>query len=208
MADRGNHRNLGGKNRPGSHFLVERPQILHRAAASAAQNDICFADGIRQSDRACNALRRALSLHLRWIEHNLGQWPAPAENADHVAHRRAGRRGHERDTVRTGRDGLLVPLGEQAFRLQFSLELLKRKVERTCTVRNDFRHIKLHRACARERADARLDDDLHAVLQTEFQPHRIRTEHDRIDGRVFVLERHVVVPGRMRLVVRDFALHH
>ena len=61
----------------------------------------------------------------------------------------------------------------RSFRLQFRLELLKRKVERTCTVRNDLGDVKLHRACARERADARLDDDLHAVLQTEFQPHRI-----------------------------------
>ena len=127
----------------------------------------CVAEKLRQTHQAARHVRLngqavEVELHIQrvFVRH-------------HVAHRRAGRRGHERNAVRTGRDGLLVPLGEQAFRLQFSLELLKRKVERTRTVRNDLGDVKLHRACARERADARLDDDLHAVLQTEFQPHRI-----------------------------------
>ena len=73
-----------------------------------------------------------------------------------------------------GQDGMgFYRSSEQAFRLQFSLQLLKRQVERTCTVRNDLGDVKLHRACARERADARPHNDLHAVLQTELEPRRV-----------------------------------
>ena len=94
------------------------------------------------------------------------------------------------------------PLLEELF-----LELLEGDVQVAHALRAELRAVELIRAIAREYADAAKGDDLHAVFRAEAELCRHAAEHHAPERAPLVLEREVMVPGGIELVVRDLAAH-
>ena len=94
------------------------------------------------------------------------------------------------------------PLLEELF-----LELLESDVQVTHALDAELRTVELVRAVAREHADAAKGDDLHAVFRAEAELSRHAAEHHAFERAPLVLEREVMVPGGIELVVRDLAAH-
>ena len=66
-------------------------------------------------------------------------------------------------------------------------------------------HIDLILPALGEQAHPAVQDDLHAAFRAETHLHGIRTEHDTGDHRPLVLQREVLVAGRMCFVIGKLA---
>ena len=102
VPDRGDQRDRAARDRAHDRFLVERPQILDRAAA--ARDDDRSGRGIgppgasriEAADRGGNLGRGAVALHLDRPDQHPGR-AAILQPVDDVADHRPGRRGHHPD---------------------------------------------------------------------------------------------------------------
>jgi len=96
VADRGNHRHRAGQDGPGQRFIVERPQILERAAAARDDDQIgprhrarfghCVETMNRRGDLGC----RRIALHTDW-PHQDATRKSVFEPVENVADDRARR---------------------------------------------------------------------------------------------------------------------
>ena len=139
VADRGDHRNAAGVDRARDRLLVERPQILQRAAAARDDDDVDVGDRLQLAD----ARRRCPARRLR---------PAPACGASRIGigKRRCATRTMSRMTapcgdvttpMRRGRNGSgrLRACIEQTLGAEPLLELLEGERQRARARRLDRR---------------------------------------------------------------------
>ena len=97
MPYRGNHGDCAVVNRTGHPFVVEAPEVLRRAAASARNQKIRQSMGTGIPDSGGNLSRRLFPLYADREEKDLRQRIPRPQDAQHISHRCAGRRGDQRD---------------------------------------------------------------------------------------------------------------
>ena len=135
MSDRGDERDEARRRRAHHDLLVERPQILERAAAARDDEQIrprhrpALGQRVEAVDRGGNLERRALALHLHRPDQHAAR-EAVGEPVQDVANDRAGRRGDDADHRRQMRQQLLARFVEQAFGGEPLLALLEQRHER------------------------------------------------------------------------------
>ena len=93
----GDHGNFRFINGMGDQFVVERPQILNGAAASANDQQIGELVTVGIPDGRGDFPRRFRALHPNGQEPHLCQRIPLSENAEHIMHRRAGGTGDDSD---------------------------------------------------------------------------------------------------------------
>src|SRR5690606_9062386 len=125
-------------------LLVERPEILDRAAAAADDDDIAEAGTIQTRERACHIGRRTLSLDARRRQHHAGPGRTLLHDMQDVM--QCGARSRRDDTDARGmrRQRSLALRSEQAFSLQATAKLLEREPpESIAAARFEFAHAEL-----------------------------------------------------------------
>ena len=135
VADRGNQRDHAVRRGAHHDLLVERPQILQRAAAARHDDEIGPRDAaaLRQRveavDRGRDLLGRAVALHLDRPDDDAAR-EAVGEAVQDVADHGAGRRGDDADHLGQERQQLLARRIEQAFGGELLLALLEQRHQR------------------------------------------------------------------------------
>ena len=167
VPDGGNDRDLGIINGPGHALVVERPEILHRAAAAAGNDEVRDLIAVGIADRARDLRRGLRALHAYRQELDLGQRIPLAENAEHIHDRRACGRCDDGDRMWVSGQRLFVRRVKQALPGELFLQLLERDIQIARAVCRQRTAIELVRAVAREDADAAEGDDLHAVFRAK-----------------------------------------
>ena len=90
---------------------------------------------------------------------------------------------------------------EKPLFVELALELLKRDLQIACALRQQRAAIELVRAVARVNAHAPERRNAHAALRAEAQLHRAAFEHDAADTALRVLERKIMMPGRVYFII-------
>ena len=181
-------------------LLVERPEVLQRAAAARDDQQIGPRDpaALRQrveaADRGRDLLGRAFALHLdRPHQHAAGK--TVLQPMQDVADHGAGRRGHDADHLRQPRQELLARLVEQAFGCELLLALLHQRHQRADAgglQRLDHDLVFRGARIGRELAGG---DDLEPLLGLEAHaPVHALPDH-RLDLGALVLEREIAMAG-------------
>ncbi len=94
---------------------------------------------------------------------------------------------------------------EKPLLVELTLELLKRDLQIARALRHERAAIELIRAVARVHAHAPECRHAHAALRTKAQLHRAAFEHDTADAALRILEREIVMPRRIYLVIGQLA---
>ena len=207
MPDGGNDRDLGIINGPGHALVVERPEILHRAAAAAGNDEVRDLIAVGIADRARDLRRGLRALHAYRQELDLGQRIPLAENAEHIHDRSTGGGGDDGDGMRIFGDRLLVRRIKKALLGQLFLQLLERNVKIARAVGCERIAVELVRAVAREDRHTAGGNHLHPVFRPEAQALRARAEHDAAQRALRVLERKIMMAGRIDFIVAELAAH-
>ena len=130
VADRRDHRHRRGGDGPGDGFFVERPEIFDRPAAAAGDDHVHALDAGDLPQRPGDVAGRALALHPRRRDDDVGVRIAAPQHPDDVAQRRAVERGDHADAARQCRQRPLARLIEQALGGQPGAQLLVGELQR------------------------------------------------------------------------------
>ncbi|MHC2750878.1 hypothetical protein ACVIWV_006332 [Bradyrhizobium diazoefficiens] len=196
---------------PHHDLLVERPEILQRAAAARddqhirARNLAALRQRVEAADRGRNLLGRAFALHLdRPHQHMAGE--AVLQPVQDVADDGAGRRGHDADHLRQPGQQLLARLVEQALGGELLLALLHQRHQRADTGRLQRLDHDLVFRGARIGRELAGGDDLEPLLGLEAHPAVHALPDHRLDLGALVLQREIAVAGGMGAAkARDLA---
>ena len=169
MADRRNERDHALGRGAHHDLLVERPQVLQRAAAAGDDQEIGPADAaacgqrIEAADGGGDLLGRAVALHLDRPDDDVAR-EAVGEPMQDVADHRAGRRGDDADHLRQERQELLSRLVEQALGGELALALLEQRHQRAEAGRLQGLDDDLVARAVGIGGELAGDDDLHALF--------------------------------------------
>ena len=206
VPDAGDDRHRRGGDGAGDGLLVERPQILERAAAARDDHDVDAGMPRHVADGAGDLVAGALALDAARADQQPQAGVAVGDDAHDVAHRRALERGHDADGPRQQRQRTLARRGEQAFGLEPALQLLEGELERAEPARLEVLTDDLHLAARLVDLELAARDDVLAVGGLEAEQPQVAAEHHRLDLRGVVLEREVEMTRGGRPGVRDLAL--
>jgi hypothetical protein len=117
MADRADDGGLCGADAARKRFIVERSEILDRAATAGQQQDVAIGTLQRNRQGLAEFRRRFGALDLRRVDGHREVWGAPAQHLQHVAHGCAGRRGDDTQATRERGQWAFACGIEQTFRL-------------------------------------------------------------------------------------------
>ena len=154
---------------PGHDFFVEGPEILHRPAAAAQDDDIDVVPCVEVADSGSDLLRGAGTLDLRRVYQDVQRRIAALQDPQHVADRGSGRGRNNTDLSREQGEGTLADGLEQPFAAQFLLELLKSQLEGAEPHRHHVIRQDLIIAARLIKTDAPPDQHLEAVFGLELQ---------------------------------------
>ena len=158
-----------GRDRAGHELLVERPEILDRAAAAPDDDDVDARDLARSRAAPAHDLGgRAVPLDARRPDHQVRVRMAAAQHLDDVAQRRAVERRHDADLARQRGQRPLARRVEEPFGLQLLLQLLERQLQRAEPVRLQVLADDLVLALRLVDAEPAARDDVQAVLGLEL----------------------------------------
>ena len=130
VADGGDDGHAAGEDRARDELVVERPELLDRAAAAAGDDHVDVAARVELLDGADDAGDGVGALHGRRRKHDLGEGPAALEHVADVVEDGAGLRRDDADAAREARQRALARLVEQALFLEAHLEALELRLER------------------------------------------------------------------------------
>ena len=210
MPDRRDQRDHARRRGAHHDLLVERPEILERAAAARddqqvrARHRARLRQGIEPRDRGGDLLGRELALH----HHRPQQHPARealGQAMQDVPDHGAGRRGDDADHLGQERQGPLAPGIEQALGGELFPPLLEQGHQRTDAGGRQAVDEQLILGPARIGGDAAGRDHLEAVLRLERQAQRGTAPTDRVQAGRIVLEREVAMPRGVLLEAGDLA---
>ena len=195
-----------GDDRPHDPLVVERPQVLQRAAAAGEDRHRGRVVGrpaprssrdpaLEPPERPDDARRRLLALDLARDEHDPGSGQRRARTWHDVAPDGAGRAGDDGDRPRPRRQRALAGRVEQALRGEPRLERLEPQRQVAEPRRLDRLDVELERALRLEQVDPAVGDDPEPGLRLERRADAVVAEPDALELRSLVLEREVGVPG-------------
>ena len=207
MPDGGNDRDIRIVDRPRDTLVIERPQILDRTAAAAGDDEVADPIAVGIPDRSGDLRRCLRPLHAHGQQHDLAGRPALTEHADDIAHGRTRRRRDDSDPLRKQRQWLFVRAVKQALLLQLLLELLVGGIQVAHTARNEPRTIELICPVARIDRDAADGRNAHSARRAKAQRLRAAAKHHAPQAALGILEREIMMPGRVDLVVGQFPRH-
>jgi hypothetical protein len=124
-------RDPAGADRTRHYLLVERPQVLDRAAASHQEQHIALGAPARAREHGGDAIGRALALHRCRVNNDFDCRIAPRERGQDVAQSSRCERSHDADAPGVDRQRALQRRVEQAFRAELFLEAQEALVQRT-----------------------------------------------------------------------------
>ena len=203
VADGRDDGNLRGVDGTHDGLLVEGPEVLHRAAATADDQHIDGVLLVEEGDGRGDLRGCLLALDEHGAQDELHRGPAALRDVVDVTQHGARDRGDDADALREARQGLLVRIVEEPLRCESRLELLEGEREVARALRHHVVSVELVDAVALVDRDAAADDDLHAVLRPEAQALRAAPEHHALDGRRGVLQREVAVARGVAAEVRQ-----
>ncbi len=212
VADRRDQGNGTRRRRPDHALLVERPQVLERAAAARHDQDVrarhrpARRQPIEAFDRRRDLLGRELALdHDRPDQHPARE--ALGQAVQDVPDHRTRRRSHDPDHFREKRQGALALEREQAFGRELPLPLLEQRHQRPDACRRQAVDDQLIFRAAREGRDPPARDHLEPVLGLEGQALGAAPPADGVQTGARVLEGEIEMPRGRPLEPRDLAAH-
>ncbi|MCW0466403.1 hypothetical protein NB705_003476 [Xanthomonas sacchari] len=188
-------------------FVVERPQVLERTAAAGQQDRVVAAAGVCLAQQRGDLRRGAVALDQARQDVHLQQRHAPAEHAQHVAHRGAAGRGDDRQAPHEAGQGALALAGEQAFGGEPGLELLERPAQRAFAGFLQMIQHQLVVAARFVQGQAPARQHPQAFARHEPQPLALGLEHRAAHLRARILQGEIEVAGRGAGDVAQFAFH-
>ncbi len=188
-------------------LVVERPQILERAAAAGEDQHLALGARASRLQRRDQRRRGGRTLHHRRIDEDPYGRETAREDVQDVAQRGSRWRGDHADTPRKARQAAFALERKQTLgrELRFqALELAPQRADaRLLQVLDD----ELVLAPRLVDADAAADQHLRAGAGREADQRVLHPEHGAAQLRVPVLEREVPVPGRWLGEVRQLPFH-
>ncbi len=215
MADAGHHGDARGVDRFRDALLVERPQVLQAAAAAPDDDDVneprvglllADAEAVQQAEGGGDLLGGALALDADGTDPHFRRRPAPAQDLEHVAHRRPGAAGDQADAAREARQRALAARVEPAADRELLLELAEGQLQRADALGLHFLDEQLVLAAGGVDAEPAAGDDFQAVAQVELHAQGEAAVEGDLERRFLVLEGEVNVAGRRAGQVGDLAL--
>ena len=206
VADRRDHRKVGGRHRARQRLVVEAPQILQAAAASRHDDEVrtrqrpVSGQGVEPLDGVRDLRARRLALDAHRPDDDM-QRKAVADAVQDIADHRACRRGHHADDARHERQKLLARRLEQAFGGQPLLALLQQRHQGADAGRLQIVDDDLVVRLAGIGGELAGGDHLHALFRPEFQPRERAPPHDGVEPRAVVLQREIGMAGGMRAAI-------
>ena len=208
VAHRGDHWNLRVGGGAGDRLLVERHQVLQRAAAAPDDQQLGPAVPIGRLDRAANLARCFLALHANRVQAHAGDRPATPEHVQQIAYGRAGGRGDEGDACGAGWQRPLARGVEEALGFQFFLQFLEAALQQALARFLQAVDDELVLAAGLVQADPAACLHQHAVGRAKLGAQRGRAEHRAADLGAIVLQRKIQVPGGRSGEVGNLPLDH
>ena len=197
--------NLRIIDRPGHPLVIECPQILNGPAAPSGDDNVRHPVPVGVAQGSHDLRRGLYPLDPDGQQLHPGQRVPAAQDTDHVVDRRACGGGDDGDGLRVLRQGLLMGLVEEPLLPQLFLQLLEGHVKVPHPVGAQGIAVELIGPVPREDADPAHGQDLHAVLRPEPEAQGLSLEHDAPQGPLCVLQRKIVVPGGIQLIVGNFS---
>ena len=208
----GNHRQLRLEDRARHRLLVERPQILQAPAAARHENQVKpflgrqrRAPFVEQADGSRDLPRRAVALHAGRREDDLQARRASLDDMQHIADRRARRRGDEAQSSWIAGQRTLARAVEETLALQLALEFLEGDLQRTNALRLDGAHQQLILAAHFVNRQLAVEQQLLPVLEKFAVRRRLAAKEHAAQLRRRILEREINVARRLRAQVRHLA---
>ena len=209
VTDGAHHRNAARGDVPHELLVVEREEVVSRAASAPHHDDVDVIHLLQHPQRAPDRLGRARPLHQRRREEDARAAAAEGDLA-HVVDDRAARARDHADDARVVRERPLLLGREEPLGPELLLQLLERLEERAFA--GGLHAIADELQLAARRPVRRLSTDTHAraVLDERAASRRdLRAiEHD-VDRRLFVLVLHaeVDVPARRGAGAAHLSFH-
>jgi hypothetical protein len=198
MADRGDERDQALGCGADHDLLIERPQVLQRAAATGDDQEVRLADAaafrerVEAADRGGDLLGRAVALHLDRPDDDVAG-EAVGEAVQDVADHGAGGRGDDADHLGQERQELLSRLVEQAFGGELALAFLQQCHQRADAGGLERLDHDLVFRRAGEGGQPAGGDDLEPFLRLETHPCMSGLPDHRLDLGALVLEREIAM---------------
>ncbi|MDR8853482.1 hypothetical protein FEP99_06531 [Burkholderia pseudomultivorans] len=205
VPDAADDRQLARRDRARKRLVVERPQILDRAAAAAHQQYVDLAPRIGGLHGRDQLLGRARTLHGCRIDDHRDVRRAARERGQHVAQRGGLQRRDDADRTRMSRQRPLALGREQSFGLELRLQAQERLVQAPLPGAPHGLDIELHLAARLVHRDDRAHLDPVAFARRELRILRAAAEHHAAHLRLLVLDREIPVTARGAREVRHFA---
>ena len=207
MSDRRNHGDPRGGNGTNQRLVVKGPQILDRSSATSDNDHITIALGV-QIRKSCAQRSRCFSaLHKRGVQKDLRRRIAPSRNIEHIAHRRARRRGNDANALRKFRQRTLTRLVKEPLGGELLLQPLIFQIKRTDAVIGHRRGVNLITAAFLIDRYFSVYRHPHAIARHKLQRRGGRSEHDGGNFGLLVLQGKIEVSARMIFQIRDLTAH-
>ena len=208
MPDAGDHRYFGTGYGAGHYFLVESPEVFHRAAAAPHQHHVYIGEtGVEVFYRLGDFLFGTDPLHFHRSHDDVHIGIAPLKYGKDVAYGRARGGSDHGDLLRQGRDGPFAGGIEEPLGLKLFLELLEGQLQRAYAGRLYFLGHQLVLALLVVGSDIAAHAHQQAVGQVELERSGEAAEHNAGNIGGGVLEVEVGVPQRRDLEAGDLPLH-
>ena len=188
------HRNGRRHDRARHTLLVEAPQVLQAAPATAHNQGIQSAPPVEHLDARHHLLGRPGALHHSRREDEMDVGKASRNHVQNITDGRPRGRGHHADMTRQQRQGALAVGLKEALRLEALLELLEAHLQGALPALLEAAHNDL--VAARPLIDRHiaLGPHLLSIRQAKGQVALVAAEEHGRNLGVLVLDREVVMP--------------
>ncbi|VWC42463.1 hypothetical protein BLA6860_07099 [Burkholderia lata] len=205
VPDAADDRQFARRDRARQRLVVERPQILDRAAAATDQQYVDLAARIRGLDGRDELFGGTGALHGRRIDDHRNVRRAAGERGQHVAQRGRLQRRDDADRARVGRQRPLALGREQPLALELRLQPQERLVQAPLPGAPHGLDVELHFAARLVHRDDRAHLDPVAFARRELRVLGAAAEHHAAHLRLLVLDREIPVAARGAREIRHFA---
>jgi len=205
VADARDDRQLRMKYGARDDLLVERPQVVERAAAAADDQHVDVRMRIRRPNRRRDFARGARTLHRRGVENDRHAGSAPAKRRQHVAQRGRMARRHDADSPRIRRQCALARAVEETRGFERALSREEPLVERALARLAHRLDVHLELAARLVDRGDRPHLDGETFAQHEPESLRLVAEEHAAHLRARVLQREVEMSGGRACDARDLA---
>ena len=206
VADAADDGNRGCDDGARQALVVERPQILERAAAAGEDEHVALGPAAGERERRNDLRGRLCALHGDRIDHDRDGGKAPRKHVQDVAHRGAGGRGDDADAPGQRRQRTLALGGEQALRLESRAQLLELALQGAETRILHVLDDELKLAARLVESDAGAHEHFLAVAGGERAQHVPLPEHRAAHLGVRVLQGKIPVSGAWPREIGDLGL--